>query len=84
MPKFVILGSCRFEPYEVLAMPNRITGGTNDDAGYQKACKIFYPAIDEADVVLVYTPDGKMGEHTARDVEYARKRGKKLLFFIGK
>lgn len=74
----MILGSCRFEPYEVLAMPNRILGVTNDETGYEKACKIFYPAIDQADLILVYAPDG-VGEHTGRDIEYAEKCGKKIV-----
>ena len=75
MPKIVILGSCRYEPYDVLAVPDRIKGGTNDDAGYQKASKIFPPAIDKADVVFVFAPDG-IGEHTQRDIDYARSVGK--------
>lgn len=78
MPKIVILGSCRFEPYEILAMPNKIPGLHNTEEGYQKATEKFYPAIDEADVVLCYAPNGYIGKHTRRDIEYALSRGKKV------
>lgn len=76
MPKIVILGSCRYEPYEVLALPNKIPGAWNTEKGYQIAAKKFYPAIDKADIVLVYTPDGEIGEHTGRDIKYALSKGK--------
>jgi len=81
MTKITVLGSTRFEPYEFLAVPNRILGGTNDDVGYAKACEIFYPAIDESDEIWVFCPDG-IGIHTAKDIEYARKQGK-IIRFIG-
>ena len=77
MTKFVFLGSCRHEPYEILAVPNRLPLG-NTEEGYQVATEIFYPAIDEADVILVYAPDG-IGEHTWRDMKYAHERGKKIV-----
>lgn len=78
MPKFVILGSCRFEPYEILAMPKKIPNAWNTEEGYKIAFKIFKPAIEEADVVIVYAPDG-IGEHTAKDLEYAKKMKKKIV-----
>lgn len=77
MPKIVILGSCRFEPYEIVA-PNKIPGAHNTEKGYKIACEKFYPAIEKADVVLVYAPDGRIGEHTGRDIVYAWKCGKKV------
>jgi len=77
MPKIVILGSCRYEPYEILAVPNKIPGAWNTEKGYRKAAEKFYPAIDKADEVWVYAPDG-VGEHTARDIQYALSKGKKI------
>jgi len=77
MTKFVILGSCRFEPYEILAVPNKIPNAWNTDKGYEIASKIFHPAMDEADVILVYAPDG-IGKHTQLDIDYARSIGKKV------
>ena len=77
MTKFVMLGSCRFEPYDFIAVPNRIKGGTNDDKGYAKAAKIFYPAMDKADVIIVFAPDG-IGIHTQKDIDYAQSIGKKV------
>ena len=77
MTKFVILGSCRFEPYEILAVPNKIQNAWNTDKGYEIASKIFYPAMDEADVILVYAPDG-IGKHTRLDIDYAKSIGKKV------
>jgi len=82
MPKIVILGSCRFEPYKVLAVPDRVKGGTNDDVGYQKASKIFHPAIQDADLVIVYAPDNRIGEHTQRDIDYAFAFGKKVFVLV--
>ncbi len=74
MVKIVILGSCRFEPYEVLKVPAK-NEKWNTEEGYQLAAKEFYPAIDEADIVIVYNPDG-IGEHTARDIAYAMSKQK--------
>jgi hypothetical protein len=80
MPKIVILGSCRHEPYEVLAVPNKINGAWNTDRGCKLASKIFHPAIEKADLVFVYAPDG-IGEHTQRDIDHAKKHGKTLVVF---
>lgn len=81
MVKIVILGSCRFEPYEILAVPKK-NPKWNTEEGYEMSTEKFYPAIDEADIVLVYAPDG-IGEHTGRDIEYA-KRQNKSIFVIPK
>ena len=77
MTKIVILGSCRFEPYEILAVPNKIPRAWNTDKGYEIAKKKFYPAMDEADVILVYAPDG-IGKHTMKDIDYAHSIGKEV------
>lgn len=45
--------------------------------GYKIASKKFYPAIDKADEVWVYAPDG-VGEHTQRDIDYAKSKGKTI------
>jgi hypothetical protein len=78
MVKIVILGSCRHAPYEILAAPDPLPGCGNDEAGYREACKKFYPAIDKADLVLVYAPDGRIGEHTVRDMDYAISKQKNV------
>jgi hypothetical protein len=75
MPKVVILGSCRFSPYTVLSRPKKIYGKWNTEEGYQEAMRKHYPAIQKADEVWVYAPDG-IGEHTKRDLEYAKSLGK--------
>lgn len=74
MPKIVILGSCRFEPYEVLAVPEK-NPLWNTEEGYKLSTQKFYPAIDKADLIIVYAPDG-VGEHTQRDIEYAITKNK--------
>ena len=79
MPKITILGSCKYEPYEILAVPNTIPNFHNTEEGYLIACKKFYPAIDKSDFVIVYCPDG-IGEHTQRDIDYAKQRGKKIIY----
>lgn len=73
MPKIVILGSCRYEPYEILYTPHRIDG--DDEAGYQKAKKIYGPLIEQCDECWVFAPDG-IGYHTARDIKTALEQGK--------
>ena len=78
--KLVILGSCRFSPYEILAVPDPIPGAHNTDKGYEMAFKVFKPAIEEADLVLVYAPDG-IGKHTGLDLDYARSLGKSIVVF---
>ena len=80
MVKIVFLGSCRFSPYEILAVPDPIPGAWNTDEGYEIAFKKFKPAIDEADLVIVYAPDG-IGEHTGRDYEYAKSQNKEILVY---
>ena len=84
MVKITILGSCRFEPYEILAMPNKLDAelyerdheGAYDDAFE----KVFKKAIDESDVIFVYAPDG-IGEHTDRDIQYAIQKGKPIVIY---
>jgi len=78
MVKIVILGSCRHEPYEVLAVPRKIEGKWNTENGYIEASKKIYPAIAEADVVIAYVPDG-IGEHTRRDLQYADSLRKRIV-----
>jgi hypothetical protein len=78
LPKIVILGSCRFEPYHILAVPNKIPDAWNTEEGYQIAAQKFYPAIDSADLIIVYAPEERIGEHTQRDIDYARRKGKKV------
>jgi len=82
MPKIVILGSCRFEPYVILAAPKKVKGKWNTEEGYEIATQKFYPAIDKCDLVIVYAPDG-IGEHTKRDIEYAKKQNKKVIIIDG-
>ena len=84
MPKITILGSCAWEPYTILAMPNKLDAelykkdheGAYDDAFE----KVFKKAIDECDFVFVYNPTG-VGEHTKRDIEYAKEQGKQIIYF---
>lgn len=84
MPKIVIVGSCRFAPYEVLIVPNPWNNHVkklltvNHEQAARLAEKRFHPAIDKCDEVWVYAPDG-IGKHTQRDIDYARKNGKKIL-----
>ena len=83
MPKIVILGSCRYEPYIILFMPNKVTPPElyNTEEGYRKISKLVYAAIDNADEVWIYAPDGKIGEHTSRDIKYALEQ-KKIIRLI--
>ena len=86
MTKIVILGSTRFSPYDILAKPivlgESYQNRNNNDEGYKEACKIFYPAIEESDEVWVYIPEGKIGEHTQRDLDEAIKQGKKVFKIV--
>jgi len=79
--KIVILGSCKVVPYEIIKVPEREfrEDGTplwNTEEGYQQAFKKFKRAIEEADEVWIYC--SAVGEHTLRDIEYAKKLGKKI------
>lgn len=76
MPKIVILGSCRHEPYDVLAVPEKVPGLWNTEEGYKIATEKFHPAMDEADVIIVFAPDGIIGKHTRMDIDYATGIGK--------
>ena len=77
--KIVILGSCRFEPYDVIIVPRKLH--EDNEVGYEMAKKLFYPSIELADEVWVYAPDG-LGIHTKRDLDYARKQGKTIRFIM--
>ena len=86
MPKIVILGSCLHEPYKILAMPKKLDAAlyeSDHEKAYEMACKVFFPAIDESDVVLVYAPEGphNLGEHTLKDTKYALDQGKEVVYF---
>jgi hypothetical protein len=74
--KIVVIGSCKYGAYEILAVPEKVPGLWNTEEGYQKAAEKFYPAIKEADEVWVYAPDGEIGEHTQRDLDFALSQGK--------
>ena len=73
MPKIVFLGSCRFEPYEILAVPSSIKGF------YRLFDNQFYSAIRKADLIFAYIPDG-IGIHTQRDIDYAKSIGKEVIY----
>lgn len=82
MPKIVILGSCKHEPYEILAMPNKLNPKlyeSDHEKAYEESCKVFHPAIDKADFVIVYAPKGNIGEHTGRDMRYAEEQRKPII-----
>jgi len=83
MVKIVFLGSCRFAPYEILAVPDPIPGAWNTDEGYEIAFKVFKPAIDAADLVIVYVPDG-IGRHTQMDLDYAKSQNKEIILVPSK
>jgi len=82
MPKVVILGPCKYEPYEILFVPKKVSEELyNTEEGYRMASKKCYSAIDEADEVWVYIPEG-MGEYTARDFNYALSKKKKVYVLV--
>lgn len=78
MPKFTVLGSCKYEPYIILAVPKK-NSFWNTDKGYKIATEKFYPAIDKSDFIIVYCPDG-IGEHTQKDIDYAKLKNKKIIY----
>jgi len=82
MPKFAMLGSCKHEPYEMLFMPNKLDPELyreEHEQAYAEACKTVYPNIEKADVVIVYVPNGIIGDHTQRDLSYAISKKKKIV-----
>ena len=81
MTKFVILGSRRFAPYKVSFTPLEIPDILDEEERFQISIKKSHPAMDEADVIIVYAPDG-IGIHTQRDIDYALKNGKEVFELI--
>lgn len=84
MPKIVILGSCKYKPYVMLLAPNPFDEelyAKDHDKAYVQACEKFYPAIDKADFIIVYCPDG-IGKHTQKDIKYAKKMKKKIVYVV--
>lgn len=75
-PNIVIVGTLSEGDYKV-TYPIHLSENYHNETGYQEACKKFYPAIDEADIVVVW---GIPGLHTQRDIGYARSRGKKIVY----
>ena len=84
MPKITILGSCSFEPYEILAAPNKLDAELYEkdhERAYDDAFeKLFKKAIEDCDFVFVYNPYG-IGDHTKKDLEYAKSIGKHIVYF---
>jgi len=86
MVNITILGSCRFSPYNILAKPDPLNPNYtvenhhtyNTEEEYVNAAKIFYPAIENSALVIVYAPDG-IGKHTRKDMEHAVKNGKRII-----
>lgn len=89
MPKVVIVGSCKYAPYNIIQAPNPFDWKLykeDHEKAYEKACEIYYPKIRESDEVWIYAPNG-IGEHTQRDIDYALSQNKKVLilsFYEGK
>ena len=83
--KIVILGSCRVGPYEIIKVPEKEYSKDgkslwNTEEGYKQAFAKFKKAIDEADEIWIYID--AVGEHTKKDIEYAKKLGKKIKIII--
>ena len=79
--KIVILGSCKHAPYELIQAPNPLNLDLyvkDHEAAYIEACKIYYPKIKQADIILVFAPNGEIGEHTLRDLSFAIKQKKPI------
>jgi len=86
MPKFVILGSCKYAPYITLLCPNPFNEELyikEHEKAYVEACKHFYPAIKESDFVIVYAPT-EIGKHTQQDINFARKHNKPVIIIDAK
>jgi len=49
----------------------------NTEEGYRRISGLIHAAIDNADEVWVYAPDGVV-EHTGRDIAYAESKGKRI------
>ena len=84
MPKIVIVGSCKHAPYKILLSPNPLDKKlyiSDHEKAYEGACKWFYPAIQKADEIWIYAPEG-IGKHTLKDIQYAKKYGKKIRLLI--
>ena len=84
MVKIVILGSCRFEPYEILFVPNKLDKELYEkdhDEAYRRAFKVYCSKIHEADIIIVYAPDG-IGEHTEQDLVYTRNANKTIMRLV--
>lgn len=71
MPSIVILGSLKHHPYEVLYVPHPV------EEGREEALQKCSAAIDRANEVVVYAREG-IGEHTWKDICYARQQGKRI------
>lgn len=81
MTKFVFLGSRRFAPYEISFVPIEMRDISDEEDRYQVSIKRSHLAMDKADVVIVYAPDG-IGIHTQRDIDYALKNNKEVFELV--
>jgi len=50
----------------------------NTDEEYENATKLFYPAIEDSDIIIVWAPDG-IGTHTHRDIGHALSLKKRVV-----
>ena len=84
MPKIVIVGSTRFEPYTLLIAPHKLPNYSNDERSYQAAFQIdggYKQSIEACDLVIIYAPDG-IGEHTQKDIDYAHRCEKPVYVLV--
>jgi soluble P-type ATPase len=81
MTKFVFLGSRRFAPYEIPFVPIEMRDILDEEERYQISIKRSHPAMDKADVVIVYAPDG-IGKHTQLDIDYALENNKEVFKLV--
>lgn len=87
IPKIVILGSLTLGEYEVL-FPQKFNPELYEkdhEAAYEKAKEVFYPAMDDADVILALVPDTlHIGKHTKQDIGYSMEKGKAVIIITQK
>ena len=80
MPKIVILGSLAQGDYKVTYPIKETDYYTKHEDAYLRAREKFYRAIDESDVIIVIGT--RMGEHTRKDIQYAKSKNKKVVFVM--
>ncbi len=86
MPKFAGLletkyGFCVLQPVYEFGEENLTKEELQNSEAYKNIVDAHFKKIDISDAIFVVDVDGYIGSSTKREIEYAKKNGKQVLYY---